>query len=248
MTTYNKFLAEVIGTAILLALGTGVVASVVLFSTPDTQAFGGYTNIVLGWGFALIVAIYAVGGISGAHLNPAVTLAMLLLGKINAKDSLVYIIAQLIGAFLGAAVTFGVYYYKWVQMDFDFSQTAGVFATMPAVNNFTSGFIDQVVGGFLLVFLVLVITEEKNPFFNKTLVPIAIGILLMAIGCGFGAMHGFAINPARDFAPRVFAVLAGFSNTGFADIKVWTVPIIAPVIGALLAAVAYKSTLGKMFN
>ncbi|MFL1780320.1 Glycerol uptake facilitator [Candidatus Hepatincolaceae symbiont of Richtersius coronifer] len=244
-----KYLAEFIGTCVLILFGCGVVAMVVLFATPDSNALvnGGFTNVVLGWGFAVMLGIYVSGTISGAHLNPAVTLGMAITKRLPWNNVAPYIIAQLAGAFFGAMIVFIVYYSKWVQFDPMFVKTAGVFATFPAVNDFYSGLIDQVVGTFLLVFIILAITDPESANNPKYLTPLFIGLLIMAIGASFGGMHGYAVNPARDFGPRLFALVAGFKNTGFEN-SIWIVPIVGPIIGGILGALIYDNTIGKMLR
>ena len=244
-----QYLAEFLGTCILILFGCGVVAMVVLFQTPNTEIVkGGYTNVVLGWGFAVMLGIYVAGGVSGAHLNPAVTLAMAITKRLQWVQVIPYCLSQLAGAFLGSIIVFIVYYYKWIEFDPLLENTAGVFATFPAVNNFTSGMIDQIIGTCLLVFLILAITDPNSPNNPTHLAPVIIAFLIMAIGISFGGMHGYAINPARDFPPRLFTMLAGFKNTGFEDIKIWTVPIIGPLIGGSLGAVLYDVTIGKILK
>jgi glycerol uptake facilitator protein len=246
---FSRYMAELIGTMILILFGCGVVAMVTIFSSADNPFIvnGGYTNVVLGWGFGVMLGIYATGNISGAHLNPAVTIAMYITKRIEAKHVIPYIIFQLIGAFIGAMLVFLVYYSKWIEFDVNLEYTTGIFATFPAVNNFVSGFFDQVVGTFLLLYLILAITDtnDNNP---KQFTPVVIGFLVMAIGISFGGMHGYAINPARDFAPRLFALLVGFKNTGFSDFSIWIVPIIGPILGGILGAVAYDVTIGRVLK
>jgi glycerol uptake facilitator protein len=246
-TNKSKYLAELLGTFVLILFGCGVVAMVVLFATPQNSIIvnGGYTNIILGWGFAVMLGIYVAGSVSGAHLNPAVTISMALTKRMPWCQVIPYIVSQLIGAFLGALVVFIVYYYKWIEFDPMFKNTAGIFATFPAVNNFASGFIDQVVGTFLLIFLILAITDEHSANNPKHLAPLFIGILVMAIGASFGGMHGYAINPARDLGPRFFAFVAGFQNTGFDNINAWLVPIVGPIVGGVIGAYMYDCTIGK---
>lgn len=242
---FSEYMAELIGTMILILFGCGVVAMVTLFSSADNPFIvnGGYTNVVIGWGFAVMLGIYATGNVSSAHLNPAVTIAMWITKRMDFKDVIPYIIFQLIGAFIGAMIVFAVYYYKWIEFDSNFEHTTGIFATFPAVNNFISGLFDQIVGTFLLVYLILAITDktENNP---KTFTPVVIGFLVMAIGISFGGMHGYAINPARDFAPRLFALVVGFKNTGFSDFYIWVVPILGPILGGCLGAICYDLTIG----
>lgn len=238
----QKFVSELLGTMVLILFGCGVVAMVVLFDNGNGALVnGGYTNIVLGWGFAVTFACY-VAFISGAHLNPAVTLAMALTKRFPWKEVVPYVVAQLIGAFLGALIVFCVYYYKWIEFDPNFVKTTGVFATFPAVKPVLGGIVDQIVGTFLLVFVILAITDKtsNNP---NNLTPIVVGFLVMAIGISFGGMHGYAINPARDFAPRLFALLVGFKNTGF-ETHIWLVPVVAPIVGGVLGALVYDYTIG----
>ncbi len=241
-SSMQKYVSEILGTAVLILFGCGVVAMVVVFATPSsTIVNGGYTNIVLGWGFGVMFGCY-VASISGAHLNPAVTLAMAITKRFPWADVIPYIISQIIGAFVGAMIVFAVYYYKWIEFDPTFSHSAGVFATFPAVKNVLAGFVDQIVGTFLLVFVILAITDKtsNNP---SNLTPVIVGFLVMAIGISFGGMHGYAINPARDFGPRLFALVAGFKNTGFEN-GVWIVPVVAPIVGGVLGAVVYDWTIG----
>lgn len=241
----QKYVSELLGTAVLILFGCGVVAMVVIFDNGSPIVNGGYTNVVLGWGFAVTFGIY-VASISGAHLNPAVTLAMAITKRLPWANVVPYIIAQIIGAFIGAAIVFAVYYYKWIEFDPALIKTAGVFATFPAVKPIMGGLIDQIVGTFLLVFVILAITD-KTPNNPNSLTPIVIGFLVMAIGISFGGMHGYAINPARDFGPRLFALVAGFKNTGF-ESHIWIIPVVGPILGGMLGAIVYDRTIGGFIN
>jgi glycerol uptake facilitator protein len=244
----QEFIAEFLGTMVLLAFGDGVVAMVTLFpSTPPVVGEiikGGYTNVVLGWGLAVTMGIYVAGKISGAHLNPAVTIALAASGRFPWRKSGYYILAQVLGAFVGVAIVFAVYYAKWNQVDPNFDNTAGIFTTFPAVNNFWSGFIDQFVGTALLMGLILAIGDENNAPPGQ-LGPLMVGLIVVAIGISFGGMHGYAINPARDFGPRLFSVVAGFKNNGLIGSTIWIVPIIAPITGALAGAFIYDTMVGS---
>jgi glycerol uptake facilitator protein len=249
-TKGQEFLAELLGTMVLILFGCGVVAMVVLFGSdpaiPGEVVKGGYTNIVLGWGLAVTFGIYIAGTISGAHLNPAVTLAMATTGRMPWSKVPHYILAQLIGAFLGAGLMFGVYYPKWVKVDPAFDHTTGVFCTFPAVPGFWPGFFDQVVGTALLLGLILAVVDKLNAAPGSNLAPLIIGLLVVAIGISFGGMHGYAINPARDFGPRLFAVCAGFKNNGLTDgTNVWIVPVVGPIVGGILGALAYDLCIGR---
>ncbi|MCU0565797.1 MAG: aquaporin family protein [Oculatellaceae cyanobacterium Prado106] len=243
----QEFIAEFLGTMVLLAFGAGVVAMVTLFPSdpPVVGAVinGGYTNIVLGWGLAVTMGIYVSGKISGAHLNPAVTIALAATGRFPWSKTGYYILAQVLGAFVGAAIVFAVYYAKWIQIDPNLENTAGIFTTFPAVDNFWSGFVDQVVGTALLMGLILAIGDENNAPPGQ-LGPLMVGLIVVAIGISFGGMHGYAINPARDFGPRLFSVIAGFRNNGLMGSTIWIVPIIAPILGALVGAFTYDTMIG----
>ena len=249
-TKAQEFMAEVLGTMVLILFGTGVVAMVVLFGSnppiPGEVVKGGYTNITLGWGLAVTFGIYIAGTVSGAHLNPAVTIAMAATGRMPWSKVPHYVLGQFIGAFLGAALMFAVYYPKWILVDPALDHTTGVFCTFPAVPGFWPGFFDQVVGTALLLGLILAVVDKLNATPGSNLAPFIIGLIVVAIGISFGGMNGYAINPARDFGPRLFAVVAGFKNNGLTDGSiVWLVPIIGPIVGGLLGAFAYDLTIGR---
>jgi glycerol uptake facilitator protein len=253
-TKSQEFLAEVIGTMVLILFGCGVCAMVNLFGSgiPGEVVMGGFTNITLGWGLAVTFGVYASGKISGAHLNPAVTLGLAVTGRFPKNKIWYYLLAQIIGAFVGAAIVFAVYYTKWVQVDPEFTK-AGVFATFPAVANTSyfamSGLVDQIVGTALLVGMILAVTDGNNNPPGANMSPIVIGLIVVAIGISFGGMHGYAINPARDFGPRLFAAAAGFKANGLTDgTGVWLVPIIGPLIGGVIGAVLYEFTGAKIMK
>ena len=245
----NKFplvaelIAEFLGTFVLILFGVGVVAMVVLFpsSTPAEIIHGGYTNITLGWGLAVTMGIYVAGTVSGGHLNPAVTLAMAVFRGFPWRKVLPYFIAQTAGAFLAAALVYRNYLPAFHQFDPQLGKTAGVFTTFPAFPAFLqAGFLDQVIGTALLLLMVLAITDEFNVPPGANLAPAIIGLVVVAIGMSFGGMHGYAINPARDFGPRLFTAVAGFRNNGLTDgPRVWWVPVLAPLLGGLVGAAVY---------
>jgi glycerol uptake facilitator protein len=239
----GELLAEFLGTFVLLALGDGVVAMVVLFGSsppiPGEIVKGGYTNITLGWGLAVLMGIAVSGRISGGHLNPAVTLALAVFRDFPWSKVLPYMAAQLAGAFAGAALVYLNYQPAFLQFDPELSKSVTVFATAPAFPDaWAYGLIDQIVGTALLVGLVLAITEPKNLFAPPGLQPLLIALVVVAIGMSWGGMHGYAINPARDLGPRLFTLVAGFQNTGFAN-GVYLIPIVGPLLGGLLGALVY---------
>jgi glycerol uptake facilitator protein len=238
-----ELIAEFLGTFVLIMLGTGVVAMVVLFptTTPGEVIHGGFTNITLGWGLGVTMGIYVAGKISGAHLNPAVTLALAIFRGFPWKKVLPYSIAQVAGAFVAAALVYRNYLPAFHRVDPRLERTAGIFTTFPAFPSLPqAGFLDQVIGTALLLLFIFAITDEFNMPPGANLTPLMIGLVVVAIGMSFGAMHGYAINPARDFGPRLFTVLAGFSNNGITDgNRVWWVPVLAPLIGGVLGAAVY---------
>jgi glycerol uptake facilitator protein len=249
-TLLGQVLAEFLGTLVLIALGDGVVAMVVLFGSgaagealPGEVVKGGYTNITLGWGLAVLMGVCVAGRVSGAHLNPAVTLALAVFRGFPWARVAPYVVAQVAGAFGGAALVYANYLPAFHKFDPDLAleKTAGVFTTFPAFPGaWEFGLLDQVVGTALLLGLVLAITDERNGVIPAGLQPLTIGLVVVAIGVSWGGMHGYAINPARDFGPRLFTLVAGFRNTGFAS-HAWWVPIVGPLAGGLLGALIYDA-------
>jgi glycerol uptake facilitator protein len=243
-----ELLAEFIGTFTLVAFGNGVVAMTVLFtpSMPGELAKGDWTNINLAWGLGVMFGIYLAGRISGAHLNPAVTLAFALRRRFPWRKVLPYSLAQTAGAFSAAALVFVNYYPAFQKVDPRLEKTAGVFATFPAFPAaITHSLLDQIVGTALLLLLICAIVDERNQP-TAPLAPTLIGLVVVAIGASFGGMHGYAINPARDFGPRLLTVLAGFPNNGLTD-GTWyfLVPIFGPLIGGPLGVLVYDYGIGR---
>ncbi|HEX4784535.1 MAG TPA: MIP/aquaporin family protein [Candidatus Sulfotelmatobacter sp.] len=239
-TLVAELIAEFLGTFVLILLGDGVVAMVNLFPTnnPGETIHGGFTNITLGWGLAVTMGIYIAGKISGAHLNPAVTLAFAVFRGFPWRKVLPYSFAQTAGAFVAAALVYWNYLPAFHQVDPQLQRTAGVFTTFPAFpSQPQAGFLDQLIGTGLLVLLIFAIIDEFNAPPGANLAPLLIGLVVVAIGISFGGMHGYAINPARDFGPRLFTVVAGFHNNGLTDgTRVWWIPVVAPLLGGLVGA------------
>jgi glycerol uptake facilitator protein len=235
--------AEFIGTLILILFGNGVVAMVVLFGTgsPGEIVNGGYTNITLGWGLAVTMGVYVAGKISGAHLNPAVTITLAVFRGFSWMKVLPYIVAQVAGAFLAAALVYWNYLPAFHKVDPQLEHTAGIFTTFPAFPALPmAGLLDQTIGTALLLLLIFAITDELNQPPGANLAPLLIGLVVVAIGISFGGMHGYAINPARDFGPRLFTVVAGFKNNGLTDgTGAFWVPIAGPILGGLIGAGVY---------
>ena len=238
----GEMLAEFLGALVLILFGNGVVAMVVLFGsgTHGEIVHGGYTNITLAWGLAVTMGIYTAGKISGAHLNPAVTLALATFRGFAWRKVAPYIFAQVAGAFCAAGIVFWNYLPAFHAKDPLLDHTANIFTTFPAFPQIPSaGFLDQVIGTALLLFLIFAITDDRNqPVGN--LGPILVGLVVVVIGMAFGGMHGYAINPARDFGPRLFTAAAGFKNNGLTDGGyVFWVPIVAPLLGGIIGGAAY---------
>ncbi len=236
-------MAEFLGTFVLMLLGIGGVAMVVLFpsKTPGETVHGGFTNITLAWGLGVTMGIYVAGKVSGAHLNPAVTLSVAVFRGFSWRKVLPYCVAQTAGAFAAAALVYWNYLPAFRQVDPFLDHTAGVFTTFPAFPEWPSaGFLDQLIGTGLLVLLIFAITDERNAPPGANLAPAMIGLVVVAIGMSFGGMHGYAINPARDFGPRLFTAVAGFRNNGLTDgTRVWWIPVAAPLLGGLIGAAIY---------
>lgn len=238
----GQLIAEFLGTMVLLLFGAGVVASVVLFGSgaPGEVVKGGTTNINLAWGLGVVMGIFVAGSVSGAHLNPAVTLALAVFRGFPWRSVVPYSLAQTAGAFAAAALVYLTYRPAFLKFDPNLEKTAGVFATFPAFPDMPfAGFLDQVVGTALLLLLVFAITDERTQIAGKN-GPVLVGLVVVAIGMSFGSLHGYAINPARDFGPRLFTALAGFRNNGLTDGSgVFWIPIAGPMLGGLLGAALY---------
>jgi glycerol uptake facilitator protein len=240
---WAQLLAEFLGTLVLIMFGTGVVAMVMLFPSkvPGELVHGGYTNITLGWGLGVTLGIYVAGNVSGAHLNPAVTLTLAVFRGFPWSKVLPYSLAQTAGAFVAAALVYWDYLPAFRQVDPGLDKTSGIFTTFPAFPGLPSaGFLDQVIGTALLLLLIFAIVDEFHAVPPANLTPLMIGLVVVAIGVSFGGMHGYPINPARDLGPRLFVTLVGFRNNGLTDgTRVWWIPIVAPLLGGLIGAAVY---------
>jgi glycerol uptake facilitator protein len=244
MSLLAELLAEFLGTMVLILFGDGVVAMVTLFThnIPGEVVKGGYTNITLAWGLAVTMGIYIAGKISGAHLNPAVTVALAAFRGFPWRKVLPYSIAQIAGAFVAAALVFWNYHPAFLAIDPNLDHTAGVFTTFPAFPEIVSaGLLDQIIGTALLLLMIFAITDERNQP-PAILQPLMVGLVVVVIGMAYGGMHGYAINPARDFGPRLWTVVAGFKNNGLTDGgQVFWVPIVGPIIGGLIGGLVYDA-------
>jgi MIP family channel proteins len=234
----RECLAEFIGTLVLIMFGDGVVAQVVLSESTK----GEYININLCWGLGVLFGIHFSGGVSGAHLNPAVTTTLALFGRFEWRKVIPYIIAQVLGAFVAAFVVYIVYYPMFNAIDPDRETTQGVFATYPYSDRVHVGncFLTEVVGTALLLGGIFAIGDEKNKPASPYSSPSAVALLVVAIGMAFGMNSGYAINPARDFGPRLFSLCAGWGSKVFTlrDHYFW-VPIVGPLLGGAIGGGLY---------
>ena len=237
-----ELIAEFLGTLVLILFGNGVVDMVMLFGhdVPGEVVKGGFTNITLAWGLGVTMGIYIAGKISGAHLNPAVTVALAAYRGFPWSKVIPYCIVQVAGAFVAAALVFWNYHPAFLAADPGLDHTAGVFTTFPAFPAVMSaGLLDQTIGTALLILMIFAVIDERNHP-PAQLGPLVIGLIVVAIGMSFGGMHGYAINPARDFGPRLFTVVAGFKNNGLTDGgRVFWVPIVGPIMGGLIGGLVY---------
>jgi glycerol uptake facilitator protein len=230
----SPYFAEFFGTLLLILLGDGVVASVVLKKTKSESA--GWLTIVLGWGLAVTIAIYAVGNISGAHLNPAVTLAMAFNGSFPPDQVFGYIVAQFAGAFMGSILVWLHYLPHWRETP-DADLKRAVFCTAPAIRNTISNLVSEIIATALLVLAILFVGANE---FTQGLNPLVIGLLIVSIGLSLGGTTGFAINPARDLGPRMAHFILPIHGKGNSDWSYAWIPVAGPIIGGLFGAWIYN--------
>jgi glycerol uptake facilitator protein len=237
----TPFLAEVIGTLILVLLGDGVVANVVLGKTKGNN--GGWIVITAGWAFAVTIAVYCTSAISGAHLNPAVTVAMASLGKFDWALVPGYIAAQMIGAILGAVLVWLSYLPHWKETT-DPSAKLGTFATIPAIRHPISNLICEAIGTAMLVLGILTIITPENLVpdtgFDKAFSPALVGLIVWSIGLSLGGPTGYAINPARDLGPRIAHALLPIPGKGSSDWGYAWIPVVGPIAGGVIGALLYR--------
>lgn len=230
----TPFLAELIGTAIVIIIGNGVVANVVLPKTKGNN--GGLAAIILGWAFAVFFGVYVTSGISGGHLNPAVTIALATVGKFNWALVPSYLLAQLLGAMLGQFIVWMVYKDHFNESD-DAEAQLACFSTSPSIPNLTQNFIVETMATFVFMLGVLFLKPAGSDLGSLSALPVA--MLVAAIGFGLGGPTGFAINPARDLGPRIMHFVLPIQGKGPSNWSYAIVPIAGPIIGGILAAIIY---------
>ena len=231
----NPILAEFFGTTLLIILGDGVVAGVLLKGSKSENA--GWLTVVVGWGLAVTLAIFAVGKYSGAHLNPAVTLGFAFAGKFPWPDVVPYMLAQLTGAMLGASVVWLHFLPHWKRTE-DPAKKLAVFCTAPAIRNSLANILSEMIATAVLVLALFFLgTHEFAQGFN----PIVVGLLIISVGLSLGGPTGFAINPARDLGPRLAHAILPIAGKGGSDWGYAWVPVVGPLLGGILGAIIYAA-------
>uniref|UniRef100_A0A0B8RSI8 Aquaporin-3 n=1 Tax=Philothamnus irregularis TaxID=1899461 RepID=A0A0B8RSI8_9SAUR len=244
----RQALAECLGTLILVMFGCGSVAQLVLSRGSHAR----FLTVNLAFGFAVTLGILIAGQISGGHLNPAVTFAMCFMAREPWIKLPVYTLAQTIGAFLGAGIVFGLYFDAiWAFGNNNLfvvgpNGTAGIFATYPSEHlNSVNGFFDQFIGTAALIVCVLAIVDPYNNPVPRGLEAFTVGFVILVIGTSMGFNSGYAVNPARDFGPRLFTAIAGWGTEVFTTAgHWWWIPIIAPFLGAIAGVLVYQLMIG----
>ncbi|RKR75156.1 MIP/aquaporin family protein [Frondihabitans australicus] len=249
-TLFGEFIAEILGSMMIALFGFGVVAQV----TVGAGALGGHDSIAWSWGLGVTFGIFVAGTISGAHLNPAVTLAVALYKGFPWSKVGPYIVAQVIGFFLGALAIYLNYMYSLKAIDPGKTlKTQGVFSTLPG--NGTNAYdvhipqalLDQVLGTAVLVFLIFAITDALGANPTPAVSAIAVGLIVVGIGFALGLNDGYAINPARDFGPRLMEWIVGYKDAWLdqrGTVFFW-VPIVGPIIGAIVGGGVYQATIAR---
>jgi glycerol uptake facilitator protein len=236
----SPILAEFFGTAILIILGDGVVANVVLRGTKGNNA--GWIVITAGWAFGVTIAVYAVNAISGAHLNPAVSIALASIGTFAWSKVPAYVAAQVAGGFVGGVIVWLTYLPHWKATPEPDTKLA-VFATGPAIRATGPNLLSEIIGTFILVLAILAVLGSGNfvpgSDLAKGIGPMLVGVIVMAIGLSLGGTTGYAINPARDLGPRLAHAILPIAGKGGSDWRYAWIPIVGPIIGGVLGAMGY---------
>ena len=239
----QAYIGEFIGTMILIILGDGVVAGVLLRNSKAENS--GWIVITFGWGMAVAIAVYVTGQFSGAHINPAVTIGLAVAGQFEWALVPGYVIAQFLGAFVGAVIVWLAYLAHWGETE-DQGLKLGVFCTAPAIYNTPANLITEIIGTFVLLFGVSGIVANAGAVgpaaasvIGTGINPLIVGLLVLGIGLSLGGPTGYAINPARDLAPRVAHAILPVAGKGSNDWGYAWIPVVGPIIGGILGAVAF---------
>lgn len=238
----TNFMGELVGTMLLLLLGNGVVAGALLKNSKAEN--GGWIIITVGWGLAVALAIYAVGSISGAHINPAVTLGLASAGEFPWSKVPYYILAQMIGAIIGAVLVWVHFLPHWRQTESPELKLA-TFATAPAFRRTWANLVSEMIGTFVLVLGILFIGANE---FTEGLNPLIVGFLILSIGLSLGGTTGYAINPARDLGPRIAHAFLPIAGKGRSDWSYSWIPVIGPILGGVYGALFYNAVFINQLN
>ena len=233
----EKFLAEVFGTGALVLLGDGVVAGVLLARSKAQNS--GWIVIALAWGLAVFAGVVIAGPVSGAHLNPAVTLAVAMNGGIPWSEVPVYWAGEMLGAFIGAVIVFLHYYPHWAETESADLKLA-VFSTGPAIRSPLWNFVSEVIGTFVLIFVIFAFANGGKATGLASLGALPVALLVVVIGLSLGGTTGYAINPARDLGPRIAHFLLPIPGKRDSDWSYSWIPVVGPLVGAALAAIVYQ--------
>lgn len=231
----TEYLGELVGTALLILLGNGVVAGVLLKGSKAENA--GWIVITVAWGLAVALAVYAVGEISGAHINPAVTLGLAFAGEFPWAEVPFYILAQMIGAFTGAILVWIHFLPHWKKTP-EADHKLAAFSTAPAIRKTWANLVSEMVGTFVLMLGLLFIGANQ---FTEGLNPLVVGLLIFAIGLSLGGTTGYAINPARDLGPRIAHAILPIAGKGPSDWSYSWIPVVGPLVGGVYGALFYKA-------
>jgi len=230
----TPFLGELVGTMILIIFGAGVVGGVLMKKSKAENS--GWIVITIGWGLAVAMGVYAVGGVSGAHLNPAVTLGMASIGEFPWVYVPKYMLAQILGAISGAIIVYFHYLPHWKETE-DEAAKLSVFATIPAIRHPLSNLTSEIIGTFILLVGLLAIGANE---FTEGLNPLIVGALIVAIGVSLGGTTGYAINPARDLGPRIAHFFLPIPGKGKSDWSYAWIPVVGPLLGGTFGALFYQ--------
>ena len=231
----SAYMGEVVGTAILILLGDGVVAGCLLNKSKSQNA--GWIVITWAWALAVLMGVLAVGRISGAHFNPAVTIGLASVGAFDWAMVPGYIGAQMVGAIIGATLVWLMYLPHWEQTE-DKAAKLGIFCTAPAIRNTTGNFISEFIGTFMLTFGIMSIGANK---LADGIGPFMVALLILAIGLSLGGPTGYAINPARDLGPRIAHAILPIAGKGDSDWGYAWIPVVAPILGGVAGCLIFKA-------
>lgn len=233
----SPFVAEIVGTALILLFGGGVVAGVLLNKSKSNGS--GWIVITFAWAIGVILGVYAAGQFSGAHLNPAVTIALAVTGKFAWNLVPTYIAGQFIGAMLAAGLVYLAYLPHWGETS-DPGLKLAVFSTGPAVRHTVSNLLCEFIATFILLFVIMVIGANK---YAEGVGPIAVGVLILGLGLSFGGPTGYALNPARDLGPRIMHAILPIKGKGSSDWGYAWIPVVGPILGAICGAATASALL-----